>query len=193
LDGRLGYHPNFYPLLELGIAQVDWKVEYMHPDEVTRCADHVDRVLPGDAFHHPPGYPRDAGTLVVRMRGAVFPPIVNAYALAAFTPSQGDPRLVPYIAEWLWTRRQPLESDGTLSASAWCLRCGEHFLDARAGRGHVVQVARWCPGCRGRRVRHLPTIRRCAADDCFVWFQPARANQLYHAAACKEAARVAPS
>lgn len=189
LRSASGYDQGLYGVVELGIARFDWAIEYMSAEEAERC-EAADRVLRDGTPHRAPGYPRDEGTRIVRMHGGVFPPVLNAHALEAFTPTPGDPRrLVPYVAEWLWHERQKLEQTGALTGSAWCVRCGEHFGDERAGRGYVAQVARWCAICRRKRSRHLPTIRRCAADDCGVWFQPARANQVFHSAACKEAQR----
>lgn len=181
-----------YPLITLGIARADYIIRYLNDDEIALCSDHVDRVLPDEAVHSlPPEYVRPQGAKAVRMKNCRFPPILNQHALHAFTPTSGDPPLEPATAAWLWERRTELERDrGVLTASAWCLHCGHHFLDARVTRGHLVtSIARWCHGCRMTRTRHLPALRKCEALDCIVWFKPRSANHVFCVPACKEAAR----
>lgn len=97
-------------------------------------------------------------------------------------------RIDPVAAQALWRARGLAETEGILNASAWCTACGRHFIDGRAAHGHVERIAKWCDDCRNTRRRHLPQLRLCAADDCDVWFEPSRQNQMFHTTACKSAA-----
>lgn len=104
-------------------------------------------------------------------------------------------RIDPVAARWLWLERHRVETDsdadaGVLTSSAWCTCCGRYFEDRRAVPGSWRRVARWCLACRRSKKRFQPQLRRCAADDCDVWFQPGRNNARFHAPACKEAQRL---
>ena len=85
----------------------------------------------------------------------------------------------PFVAEWLYRRREPFERNGVLTVFAWCAHCGQLFTDRRTEYGHVARIARWCQRCRRTRRRHVPHQRVCAAADCRITFNPRRANQIY--------------
>jgi hypothetical protein len=118
----------------------------------------------------------------------------NEFVLAAgigrFVRNPSGTRIDPLAAAGLRDARAELEVAGAVTSFAWCTHCGRLFVDRRVSRGwHVTRIAQWCERCRKGTRTHKLKWRKCEGPGCDRWFQPTRANQIFHSEACSKAAQ----